>query len=75
MFINIGMFIINMVLCDASISKNLANKKQKNLKLTFYNPTKPHHCKSSVNDTVYTEAFLEASLTRFLMQKFWISSI
>ena len=28
-----------------------------NLNVIFCNPTEPCHCKSSVNDTVYTEVF------------------
>ena len=56
-----------MGLFDAFISKTITNKKQKYLKAAFYNLTKPHHCKSSVNDTVYIEVFLEPSLKWFLM--------
>ena len=41
-----------------SISENITKKKQKNLKVTFCNPTEPLHCKSSINDTAYTEVFL-----------------
>ena len=67
--------LLNLGLCGASISENLTNKKQKHLKVTFCYPTESRHCKSSVNDTVYTEVFLESSLTWFLMQKLWISNI
>ena len=61
--------LLKMGLCGASISKNLTNKKKKYLKVTFCNPTESRHCKSSVNDTVYTEVFLESSLKWFLKQK------
>ena len=58
---------LNLGLCGTSISKYLTNKKQKNLKVTFYNPTEPRHCKNSVNDSVYTEVYLKRSWTLFLM--------
>ena len=48
---------LNLELCDASISKNFTNQKLKNRKVNFCNPTEPHYCKSSVNDTVYSEVF------------------
>ena len=33
------------------IFRKLANRKQKNLKVSFCSPTEPHQCKSSVNQT------------------------
>ena len=35
----------------AYISYNLTNKKYKNLKVTFWNPTQPHYCKCSASKT------------------------
>ena len=67
-------YYLNLGLCGTSSSKHLTNKKQENLKVTFCIPTEPHHCKSSVNDTVYSEVFLEPSLKWFLTQKLWIRS-
>ena len=34
-------------------------------KVTFCNSAEPLHCKSSVNDTVYTKVFMEPSLTSY----------
>ena len=47
----------NLGLCGASFSKNLTNKKQKNLKATFFNLTELEYCRRNVNDTIYTGAF------------------
>ena len=43
----------------------LSIRNRKMTKVTFCNSTEPLHCKSSVNDTVYTEVFMEPSLTSY----------
>ena len=56
-------YYLNVGICGASISKILTNTKHKNLKVTFCNPTEPHHC------TVYAKFFLKPNLTWSLMQE------
>ena len=64
-----------MGFCGASISENLTNNNQTNLKLNFVNSKEPHHCMGNDNDTIYTEIFLKLYLTWIIMQNLQISKI
>ena len=68
-------YYVNLVLFGASIPNTVINKKQKKLLVTFCNPTESHHCKSRVNNSVYTEVFWEPNFTWVSMHKLLNSKI